>query len=441
MFLHQTILTIPTATVALALFSVAHRAVLIALLIFAGIAGTAQAAADERALKLYFTHTGEKATIVFKRNGKFDPKGLARINRFLRDWRRNEPTRMDPKLLDLVWEVYQRSGAKEAIHVVSAYRSPATNNMLRNRSRNTGVAKKSQHMLGKAMDFYIPGVKLTTLRALAMQAEVGGVGYYPNSGSPFVHLDVGNVRAWPRMSRQELVRLFPDGRTIHVPADGRALPGYNLAMAEKKKRSARPIEVARDTGEDDEAGADAAPAKLPSTLATAMLPIPQSRAREALALTSRSKADDEAAAPPMPEVASLVIPLPITRPQVDDITVASIATAMPAMKPPVTLASLVVGKGHSGELLIASQQRAALSGLNGETSAPTPIASTMPVISAGVGGISTRSLVTWALSAPGSAVKMTAPRLHGADFDEDEDDEAFDLADDDFDADRFAVDG
>ncbi|MGO8448237.1 DUF882 domain-containing protein, partial [Rhizobium ruizarguesonis] len=77
-------------------------------------------------------------------------------------------------------------------------------NMLRNRSRSTGVAKKIQHMLGKAMDFYVPGVKLSTLRALSMQMQVGVVGYYPTSGSPFVHLDVGNVRAWPRMSRQEL---------------------------------------------------------------------------------------------------------------------------------------------------------------------------------------------------------------------------------------------
>ncbi|OWK22869.1 hypothetical protein AJ87_37895 [Rhizobium yanglingense] len=78
---------------------------------------------------------------------------------------------MDPRLLDLVWEVYKRSGAKDYIHIVSAYRSPATNNMLRNRSRSTGVAKKSQHMLGKAMDFYVPGVKLSTLRTLAMQMQ------------------------------------------------------------------------------------------------------------------------------------------------------------------------------------------------------------------------------------------------------------------------------
>eukprot|EP00913_Durusdinium_trenchii_P008100 g7597.t1 len=208
-----------------------------------------QAAAEDRTLKLYFVHTGEKAVITFKRNGRFDQRGLAQINQFLRDWRKNEPTKMDPRLFDLVWEVYRRSGAKDYIHVVSAYRSPATNGMLRTRSRNTGVAKNSQHMLGRAMDFYIPGVKLATLRALAMQMQVGGVGYYPTSGSPFVHLDVGGVRAWPRMSRQELVQIFPNGNTIHLPADGKPLPGYDQALADYKKRvGASSIEIASTAG-------------------------------------------------------------------------------------------------------------------------------------------------------------------------------------------------
>ncbi|WP_105400196.1 DUF882 domain-containing protein [Neorhizobium sp. T7_12] len=207
------------------------------------------AAAQEKSLKLYFVHTGEKAVITFKRNGKFDPKGLAQINQFLRDWRRNEPARMDPRLFDLVWEVYRRSGASDYIHVVSAYRSPTTNNMLRTRSRTTGVAKNSQHMLGKAMDFYIPGVKLSTLRGLAMQMQVGGVGYYPTSGSPFVHLDVGGVRAWPRMTRQELVQIFPNGNTIHLPADGKPLPGYETAMADYKRRvGSDSIQIASTAG-------------------------------------------------------------------------------------------------------------------------------------------------------------------------------------------------
>ena len=214
-----------------------------ALILPTAIPATVQAESGNRTLKLYFIHTREKAEITFKRNGRYDARGLKQINQFLRDWRRNEPTKMDPRLLDLVWEVYQKVGAKDYINVVSAYRSPATNGMLRSRSK--GVAKKSQHMLGKAMDFYIPGVKLATLRATAMKFQVGGVGYYPTSGSPFVHLDVGSVRAWPRMSRQELARLFPDGKTMHVPTDGKPLPGYQQAVADYKRRvGANTIEVA-----------------------------------------------------------------------------------------------------------------------------------------------------------------------------------------------------
>ncbi len=214
-----------------------------ALILPAAIPATVQAESGNRTLKLYFIHTKEKAEITFKRNGRYDQRGLRQLNEFLRDWRRNEPTKMDPRLFDLVWEVYQKVGASGYINVVSAYRSPATNGMLRSRSK--GVAKKSQHMLGKAMDFYIPGVKLATLRATAMKFQVGGVGFYPTSGSPFVHLDVGSVRAWPRMSRQELVSLFPDGKTMHVPADGKPLPGYQQAVADYKRRvGANAIEVA-----------------------------------------------------------------------------------------------------------------------------------------------------------------------------------------------------
>ncbi|WP_037420223.1 DUF882 domain-containing protein [Sinorhizobium sp. CCBAU 05631] len=212
-------------------------------LVTPGMAPPVEAAGQTRTLKLYFIHTKEKAQITFKRNGRYDAKGLQQINRFLRDWRRNEPTKMDPRLLDLIWEVYQKSGSRDYIHVVSAYRSPATNGMLRSRSK--GVAKKSQHMLGKAMDFYLPDVRLKTLREIGMKFQVGGVGYYPTSGSPFVHMDVGGVRAWPRMTRNELARLFPDGKTMHIPADGKPLPGFQQAVADYKRRvGASAIEVA-----------------------------------------------------------------------------------------------------------------------------------------------------------------------------------------------------
>lgn len=203
---------------------------------FALVASAGGARAETRTLNIEFVHTGERASITFKRNGRYDPKGLKQLNYILRDWRRNEPTKMDPRLFDLVWEVYRQSRASGYIKVVSAYRSPATNAMLRSRSQ--GVAKESQHMRGTAMDFYIPGVPLKTLRELGVKMQAGGVGYYPNSGSPFVHMDVAGVRAWPRMNRQDLVRLFPDGKTVHIPSDGKPLPGYQQALAEYKRRVA-----------------------------------------------------------------------------------------------------------------------------------------------------------------------------------------------------------
>lgn len=217
-------------------------------LMIASACMTAAAQAETRTLKLYNTHTKERVSITFKRNGRYLAEGLREANRFLRDWRRNESIKMDPELLDLVWEVYQKVGAREHIYVVSSYRSPATNNMLRKRSR--GVAKNSQHTLGKAMDFYIPGVNLAKLRATGLRKQVGGVGYYPRSGSPFVHMDTGRVRHWPKMSRSQLAKVFPDGKTLHIPSDGKPLSGYKIALAESKSgksRSSRPTIVASNS--------------------------------------------------------------------------------------------------------------------------------------------------------------------------------------------------
>jgi hypothetical protein len=108
--------------------------------------------------------------------------------------------------------------------------------MLRRRSAHTGVARHSQHMLGHAMDFYIPGVPLEQIRYAGLRLQRGGVGFYPTSGSPFVHLDTGNIRHWPRMTHDQLARVFPDGRTVHVPTDGVPLKGYELARADIEKR-------------------------------------------------------------------------------------------------------------------------------------------------------------------------------------------------------------
>ncbi|MEZ0172113.1 DUF882 domain-containing protein [Microvirga sp. TS319] len=197
-----------------------------------GVRGTQDAIAngDTRTLTFYHNNTKETLTVTFRRNGQYDSAALQQLNWFLRDWRRDEATRMDPRLFDTVWEVYREVGSSAPVRVNSAYRSPQTNAMLRRRS--SVVAKNSQHMQGKALDFYLPDIPADRLRAVGMKLQRGGVGYYPNAYTPFVHLDVGSVRAWPRMTRDQLVRIFPDGKTVHIPTDGRPLPGYDLARAE-----------------------------------------------------------------------------------------------------------------------------------------------------------------------------------------------------------------
>jgi uncharacterized protein YcbK (DUF882 family) len=200
----------------------------------AGKLENAIANGDTRTLSFHHMHTDETLTVTFKREGRYDPQALEKINWLLRDWRRDEPTRMDPQLFDLLWEIHREVDTKEPITIVSAYRSPQTNAMLRKRGR--GVARFSQHMLGKAIDFYIPGVELSDLRVAGLRMERGGVGFYPTSGSPFVHMDTGGIRHWPRMTRDQLARVFPDGKTVHLPADGKPMPGYEIALAALEKR-------------------------------------------------------------------------------------------------------------------------------------------------------------------------------------------------------------
>jgi uncharacterized protein YcbK (DUF882 family) len=235
-------------TAARALYSCGLAGLL--LLFGARVLQNAVAEGDTRTITLHHIHTDEDITITFKRDGRYDEAALEKLNWFLRDWRREQETRMDPHLIDLIWEVQREAGSKEPVRVVCGYRSPETNAMLRRRSG--GVARFSQHMLGHAMDFYIPGVPLEALRVIGLRLQRGGVGFYPSSGSPFVHMDTGGVRMWPRMTREQLVRVFPDGRTVHIPSDGRPLPGYALALADLRAHGGTPsellLEQARNAG-------------------------------------------------------------------------------------------------------------------------------------------------------------------------------------------------
>ena len=195
-----------------------------------------------RTISLYNIHNKETLTVEYKRNGKYIQNAMDQIDWMLRDWRRNEKTKMDPELIDLLWEVHTELGSREPIHIISAYRSRNTNNMLR--SSRGGQASQSRHIVGKAADVHFPDVPVRRIRYSALIRERGGVGYYPTSAIPFVHLDTDRVRAWPRLPRQELALLFPDGRTKHVPADGRALAPGDAQAARAQNRELA-VEVAQ----------------------------------------------------------------------------------------------------------------------------------------------------------------------------------------------------
>jgi uncharacterized protein YcbK (DUF882 family) len=147
-----------------------------------------------RRLAFYNTHTSEKVDVVYWADGEYVADALNAIDRILRDHRTGEVASMDRDLLDLLYELRAVLDTSEPIHVISGYRSPASNEYLRGRSLQSGVAQKSQHMEGNAVDIRIPGRALEAVRAAAVTLKQGGVGFYPDSD--FVHVDVAAVRYW-----------------------------------------------------------------------------------------------------------------------------------------------------------------------------------------------------------------------------------------------------
>jgi uncharacterized protein YcbK (DUF882 family) len=147
---------------------------------------------SEKCLSLYNTHTGEGLNAVYWVQGAYLPEALAAVDRVLRDHRTDEIKPIDPQLLDLLHAISEGLGCHHPFHIISGYRSPATNAYLRMVSR--GVAEHSMHMDGKAVDLRLPGWAAFSVRSIAMDLRVGGVGYYPRS--EFVHVDVGPIRYW-----------------------------------------------------------------------------------------------------------------------------------------------------------------------------------------------------------------------------------------------------
>ncbi|HEY6456731.1 MAG TPA: DUF882 domain-containing protein [Steroidobacteraceae bacterium] len=148
--------------------------------------------ANVRSVSFVHTHTGEKLTAAYWKDGEYQPQVLQQVNHLLRDFRTNEVHVIDPVLLDVLFELRTKVGSGHAFHVISAYRSPKTNAMLRRSS--SAVAEHSMHMLGKAIDVRLESFPTARLAAVARSLRRGGVGYY--QASDFVHVDTGRVRYW-----------------------------------------------------------------------------------------------------------------------------------------------------------------------------------------------------------------------------------------------------
>ncbi|WP_161957103.1 DUF882 domain-containing protein [Aestuariivirga litoralis] len=241
--------------------------------------GTAHSGGETRTLSLYHVHTKERLTITYMKDGKYIPSAMKKINYLMRDWRRNEVITISPRTIDLMWELHADLGSKSPIHIVCGYRSPKTNAFLKKVGRN--VARKSQHMVGHAIDLYFPDVPTIKIRNSALVRQVGGVGYYSSGAGPtgFLHIDSGNVRHWgPAISSAQMAKIMRDYRktvgarlnkkgmkavpeVMVAEADPSAarLPSQmegddegdaeNVKLAAKKKI---PLETAYSSGDDEE---------------------------------------------------------------------------------------------------------------------------------------------------------------------------------------------
>jgi uncharacterized protein YcbK (DUF882 family) len=152
----------------------------------------AQETSDARTLKFFHTHTLKTLEVTYYQNGLYLLEPMEQLRDFLADWRNGEKEEIDPKVMDILWEIQRVTGNTDTFEVISAYRSPGTNRFLRSKSK--GVAQNSQHILGKAIDVRLRGMDTRKLRDVALELKLGGVGYYEKND--FVHVDTGRVRRW-----------------------------------------------------------------------------------------------------------------------------------------------------------------------------------------------------------------------------------------------------
>jgi hypothetical protein len=157
---------------------------------------------------------------------------MAQLDYFMRDWRRNGLISMSDETIDLMWELHQELGSKVPIRIICGFRSAETNALLKRIGRH--VATRSQHILGRAIDLQFPDVPLERLRNSALVRQAGGVGYYPGGGGGFVHIDSGNVRHWPWISKAKLNEIFAE----YTGSTGKAPPLPASQMASNEERTA-----------------------------------------------------------------------------------------------------------------------------------------------------------------------------------------------------------
>jgi uncharacterized protein YcbK (DUF882 family) len=217
------------------------------------------AGGETRNIQLYHIHTGESISVTYMKDGRYVPSAMKQINYLLRDWRKKSTITIDPRSIDLVWELHEDLGSHRPIHIVCGYRSPKTNAFLKRIGRN--VAKHSQHMGGKAIDFYFPDVPTIKIRNSALVRKVGGVGYYRSAGGPtgFLHVDSGHVRHWgPAISNSQMAQIFRDGsKTVGrrmrlnsgnggslAPDETGSGGGLIAALFGSKKKPAAPVAAA-----------------------------------------------------------------------------------------------------------------------------------------------------------------------------------------------------
>ena len=255
----------------------------------------ATADGETRTISFHHLHTKEDLTVTYKRNGRYDEYGLQQINHLMRDWREQEPIKMDPHLIHVLWEVHREVGGKEPISVICGYRSSGTNPKLRRRS--SGVAKFSLHMQGKAIDFHIPGVPLKRCVRPGCARNAEGSGFSVFRLRP---LDTGNVRHWPRMPEAQLARVLSKGQLASRSASDN---GKSIAVAQAGS-GATPSFLSKLFGGDQDAAEAAssppAAAKPAASARSASVPTLLDARPEQPAEKPAAKSGDRLAAVPVP---------------------------------------------------------------------------------------------------------------------------------------------